>query len=145
MNKQVILAVLLAFGIASPVWAANRTSNFGMVGIAAGQTVRINVVNTIGDPDILPTPVVLTFFDNEGRIIIEEASISLRPGQSAFLDFNANTRELLQGERFQLRTRVRKTDNPETRINEASGIRSTMEIFDSETGKSSIFIGDPDI
>ncbi|MCE7913017.1 MAG: hypothetical protein DCC43_15560, partial [Candidatus Brocadia sp.] len=74
-----------------------------MIGIVTGQTVRINVVNTIGDPDILPTPVTLKFLNSAGRVIGAERTTNLRPGRSVSLDLNADTLELGSGVRYQLR------------------------------------------
>ncbi len=140
MRKKVILAALLAFGITSPVWAATENDHSGMIGIVTGQTVRINVVNTIGDPDILPSPVTLKFLNSAGRVIGTQRTINLRPGRSVSLDLNADTLELGTGVRYQLRVLVTKTDDPETPINEAKEIISTVEIFDNNTGMTRLVI-----
>ncbi len=124
----------------SPVWAATENNHSGMIGIVTGQTVRINVVNTIGDPDILPTPVTLKFLNSAGRVIGAERTTNLRPGRSVSLDLNADTLELGSGVRYQLRVMVTKTDDPETPINEAREILSTVEIFDNNTGMTRLVI-----
>src|SRR5205807_9867444 len=75
---------------------------FGMVGITRGQTMRLNIVNLINPPEpdkkSPPDPcrVVLSFRDaagqpfrnSDGQVIRRE--VTLQPGESDFLDLNAD-------------------------------------------------------
>lgn len=86
MKKLAVLAVLMAVGIASPVWA----EKFGMVGIVAGQTARLNVVNTIGDPNTRPNcRVALGILDSQGNILVDDPDQIPGRGQATFLELNA--------------------------------------------------------
>ena len=64
-NQACVLAVVMALGTAGSVWAADGI-RFGMVGLAAFQTARLNVVNTYQDPNLAPCRLQLSFFYSEG-------------------------------------------------------------------------------
>ena len=99
--------------VAPPV--GDRIS-FGMVGITAGQTIRLSVVNTIPYDSAFPpgpTRVVLTFLDANGHRLrsrdgsIIRRAIELQPEQAAFLDLNADDLQYPPGpSRLQLRAVV---------------------------------------
>jgi len=72
--------------------------SFGMVGITAGQTVRINIANTIMPNDSGwppgPTRVVMSFRGMNGQLIrnrngeVVRKAVDLERGDSTFLDFD---------------------------------------------------------
>src|SRR5215813_4955662 len=80
--------------------AVERQPLFGMVGITRGQTLRLNVANLEqpGDSTIPPGPcrAVLTFRDDTGNPFTDSngdvirRAVDLQPGESAFLDLNAD-------------------------------------------------------
>ena len=91
--------------------------SFGMVGITAGQTIRLNVVNTQPPPtgDFPPGPsrVVLTFLDADGHRLrhrdgsIIRRAVELQPEHATFLDLNADDLQYPPGpSRLQLRAVV---------------------------------------
>jgi hypothetical protein len=111
-NKQelslitVIIAVaaVVAIGViykTQPVRAFNPQPDppgYGLVGVTAGQTVRIGVINTGDppDPDTNPARVVLTFKDASGHLFRNADNtpirriVLLRGGESASLALNAD-------------------------------------------------------
>src|SRR5262245_15954653 len=146
--------------------AVERQPLFGMVGITGGQTLRLNVANLErpGAGAIPPGPcrAVLTFrddaglpfTDSNGEVIRRE--VDLQPGQSAFLDLNADlfgppsTNGAVTPARLQLRPFVRVLNAPGDPDVPPGPCFPTMEVFDNATGRSSLFSagfeppGDPD-
>src|ERR1041384_4364242 len=90
-RRLIALVVLLAAGAAAggarsrKAWAFNPQpeppGRWGMFGIVEGQTARVSVVNTSGDPRVPPGPcrVVLAFVDASGEVL-KESRRALRPG-----------------------------------------------------------------
>lgn len=112
---------------------------FGMVGIARGQVLRLNVVS-IDNPDLKPAPVrlELMFLDSEGHPFLNpdgtpvRKRVVLAPGQADFLDISFPP--FLDGGRVQIRAVVRSIDNPD--------FITTLEGFDTETGRTFFVIED---
>jgi hypothetical protein len=134
-----------------------NTISSGMVGIAQGQTIRLNVVNT-GEIGCPCQRVILNFRDAEGQLLrrsdgsIVEQSMNLEPGRAMFLDLNYN--ELPPGPtRLQLRAIVRFVPPgsdaesggfERTRpVHNADDFVTTIEIFDNATGASEIVVQPP--
>ena len=97
------IAIFAAFRSAKPVQAqtelpppTNERISFGMVGITAGQTVRVSVSNTIMPNDSGwppgPTRVVVTFRLLNGQLLrnrsgeVIRKTVDLERGDSTFLD-----------------------------------------------------------
>src|SRR6266508_3836999 len=57
-----------------------------MVGLANGQTARLNVVN-IGDPNSSPCEVQMVFYDGQGKALASDIQ-KLDPGVATFLDLH---------------------------------------------------------
>jgi hypothetical protein len=126
---------------------ARDATLFGMIGLARGQTARLNVVNLRSIPAAdataypvpLPVPcaVRLRFLDQRGNTIAR-ALESILPGDGAFLDlpFHEAIPQGFQGRRFQIRAIVQVVRQPEDARRCAT--ISTMEIFDNETGRTSV-------
>jgi hypothetical protein len=108
----------------------------GMFGVARGQIARINAVN-IGNPDTRPIRIELMFFDEMGLVVGRDMKI-IAPGQATFFDvmFDATRGE----NRVELRAVVTALGGPDTR-----NLKTTVEIFDADTGRNTVFIGNPDI
>jgi hypothetical protein len=130
------IALVFFFGVhAQPVQAYDQTDEkpSPMVGLAKGQTARLNMVN-IGDPNLNPCEVEMVFYDNQGNALAS-ATQKLDPGVATFLDLsyaavgNPNIR-------VQIRAWVKVIGDPTLCL-------SSLEVFDDETGKTAIFIGDP--
>lgn len=107
-----------------------------MVGLAEGQTARLNVVN-IGDSNSDSCQVQMIFYDNEGKQLALDTQ-RIDPGIATFLDLSYND----VGNpniRVQIRSWVRVL------IGDPSICLSSLEVFDDETGKTTLFVGDPHI
>jgi hypothetical protein len=93
----------------------NRIS-FGLVGITAGQTMRISVVNTLmpNDANLPPDPcrVVLNFRNSSGQLVrnrngeVIRKVVDLERGESTFLDLNFDGIPPPISDRLQLRAVV---------------------------------------
>ena len=154
----VAFAALLTLGIfpgtrqvhAQDVAPVGDRISFGMVGITAGQTVRLSVVNTIPyDSALPPSPirVVMTFFGADGHRLrhrdgsIIRRAIELQPEQATFLDLNADDLQFPPGpSRLQLRAVVNAfpPPNPESGVPPPTNDRivPSVEIFNNANGRT---------
>ncbi len=141
------LAVLLAAGVFSRHAGAFNPQpdppGYGMVGIADGETARLNIVN-VGVPDpttgIPPGPcrARLQFVDADGN---ELASRGVAPemGHAKFLDFTPRFVPVDTAAGAPLRAEIRAvvlTDNGVP----PGPCRVTLEIFDNVTGRSEVVL-----
>jgi hypothetical protein len=125
---------------------ARDVTLFGMIGLARGQVARLNVVNLRSVPAAEPTPyqvpgpvpctVRLRFLDQRGNPVARSLE-SILPGDGAFLDlpFHEAVPPGFQGRRFQIRAIVQVVRQPE---DARCATISTVEIFDNETGRTSV-------
>ncbi len=154
------LAILAAFGIfrnTTPVKAQdqqpppiNDRISFGMVGITAGQTIRINVTDIqipppIGDLPPGPYRVVMAFRGMNGQLVrdrngdVVRRAVDLERGDSTFLDLDFD--QWPPGPiRVQLRpvVTVQQPPNPETNELPPIGdrIASTVEVINNANGRT---------
>ena len=106
----------------------------GMFGIARGQIARINAAH-IGDPNTRPIQVEMALVDGTGAVVARDSQ-TIEPGQAAFFDVPFES--VGGGEnRIELRPVIGGGPQPH--------LRSSIEVFDAETGKTTVFIGDPGI
>jgi hypothetical protein len=145
------LAVVLAAGVlARPVTAWNPQPDppFAMVGIAQGQTARLNLVNTASSTaGVPPGPcrARLRFLDADGNVVARQA-VEVRAGQSTFLDFSPSTvpvntlGDAVGPIRAEIRAAVTFLDDQVP----PDPCRVNVEIFDNATGKTTVmFPPDP--
>jgi|SRR6266498_2391352 len=132
------IALVFFFGARTEPAQAYEDPNekpFPMVGLAKGQTARLNMVN-IGDPNLNPCEVQMVFYDSQGKALARDVQ-RLDPGMATFLDLsyaavgNPNIR-------VQIRAWVKVIGDPTLCL-------ASLEVFDDETGKTAVFIGDPHI
>lgn len=115
---------------------------FGMVGLTRGQTARLNAVNT-GNPDESACPVELSFVDSMGNTVGIVPCI-IPPGEADFLDLDAASLG-----RPETRVQIRATvaiGGPRRREVKAcaKNLRLTLEVFDTDTGKTAVILSDPE-
>jgi len=133
------LSILFMIGVRAEQVQAFDTTDAKpspMFGLAEGQTARLNVVN-IGDPNQGSCQVQMIFYDNEGKQLALAVQ-KIDPGIATFLDLSYND-----------------VGNPNIRVQIRSWVKvlvgdphiclSSLEVFDDETGKTTVFIGDPSI
>jgi hypothetical protein len=121
------------------------TSTTGMIGLAEGQTARLNVLN----PGILAPAVGmicsvnLAFTDGTGKLL-KTTNVSVAPGQSAPFDLISDTDLYLAiGTRVEIRAVIiPPTAIPVTSATPAScSLIGTLEIFDSSTKRTQAVLG----
>src|SRR5262250_1844404 len=91
----------------------HRQFKSGMVGIARGQIVRVNAVNTAspssqepsGEGEIDPT-ISFGIYQNPTSELLAQSKIPLKPGASAFLDVDFDTIKGDEKTRHQVRAVV---------------------------------------
>jgi hypothetical protein len=102
------------------------TPQLGLVGLALGQTVRLNVV---AFPPV-PCFDLLRFLDSHGQPQpIPDLPVALQAGQAAFLDLPAALLGLSPGQRVEVQPLVMLTDG-------TSACQATVEVFSTATGKT---------
>jgi len=128
------LAAIFSFCGAAPARATPEPHlRTGMFGVARGQLARINAVN-IGNPDVRPIQVEMMFLDEMGVVVGRDMK-TIAPGEAAFFDVMFDpTREET---RVQLRAVVAGLGGPDTK-----NLRATVEVFDGDSGKNTVFIQD---
>jgi hypothetical protein len=119
--------------------------SFGMIGLGAGQTARINVVNLVRTPPPVaisivqaPCRVELDLYDGQGKLIKQKTVSDLGFGQADFLDLA----------RSELTTTVAHVDvSGAVRVGSTQpffcNVSTTLEIFDSVTGATAAILAPP--
>ena len=129
------LGAVLAIHAPDSAQAMPRTcSGCGMFGVARGQIARINAAH-IGDAGSRPIQVEMALVDATGTVVARDSK-TIAPGQAVFIDvaFDAFGGE---GDRTELRVVI--SGEPEKNLS------SSVEVFDADTGKTTVFIGDPNL
>ncbi len=116
----------------------------GIFGVVRGQTARLNVV-ALGGPDTSPVQVQLQFLDSQGRTLARSTE-TLMPNHAAFLDLNADFVERV-GNRLQVRGVVSRLGDGSNSPPDPDRRRVivTAEVFDNDTGRTTVFIDNPDL
>lgn len=135
--KKSILGMLLIATLAAPA-AAQNAAGPDMIAITAGQAAQVNVANTGNPTSSAPCRVVIEFHDRDGRTIggLPASGVALAPGTVTSAAIEHPT--LRSGERFLVRVHVRKLESKAGQ-NECDGVRASAEVFDTDTGKTTIF------
>ena len=143
-NRNILTRLVITFGIAlvfvfgarsQKAQAVDQTDAklLPMVGLAKDQTARLNMVN-VGNPNISPCEVQMVFYDSQGKMLSRDIQ-KLEPGMATFLDL----RYAEVGDptiRVQIRAWVNVIGDPTICL-------ASLEVFNDETGRTTLFIGDP--
>jgi hypothetical protein len=126
-----LIALLLAF-LALGATKAEALVVIGgrPVGITFGQTARVTAANT-GTRAIV---VDWTVLDSNGDVLAQLVGQVIEPGKMTSFDLNADD-VVREGERIQIRV-VLSGDR-------LRGLLTSTEVFENDTGKTTVFIGDP--
>ncbi len=130
------IASLFFLGVAASAQINNHIETFGMVGVADGQTARLNVLNQgVQAPALgLVCTVALSFVDEQG-FVLKTSTVAVPPGRSAFLDLDSTADlKLATNQRQQVRAVLTQMLQGQTT---ACPVTPTLEIFDRQTGKTS--------
>jgi hypothetical protein len=125
-----------AYGQENPL-PAPPDFTFGMVGLAPGQTARLNVVNIgPGTPSPIPCFLVLAFLDDAGKEL-KQSLFRVDRGKAAFLELPASDdggRAHIRGIGF----------NPLLiPVSLSCRLLPTLEIVNNDTGASSLILTNP--
>lgn len=133
----------------APVARAHERSS-GMVGIAEGQTARVNLLS----PD-LPAPLAtgvmctanVSFINAQGTVL-KSGTLTAIPGQSVHIDLDSDADlKYAVNERHEIRATIQVPVMPPppagstTPIVPVCRLIPTMEIFDTLTGRTSVVLG----
>jgi hypothetical protein len=129
-SLSMLFALLLAFLALGVTKAQAIAVTQRPVGITFGQTARVTAANTGTRAMIIN----YTILDSMGTVLGRLDGQSIEPGKMMSFDFNADT-IVREGERIQIRI-VLSGDN-------LRGLLASTEVFENDTGKTTVFIGDP--
>ena len=124
------LALIAIFSLCAATSAQAGFNSFRPVGITFGQTARVTAANT-GTRAII---IDYTFLDSEGAVLAQLVGQVIEPGKMMSFDLNADD-VVREGERIQIRV-VISGDN-------LRRLLTSTEVFENDTGKTTVFIGDP--
>jgi hypothetical protein len=121
-----------------------QVQTFGMVGLTAGQTARLNLLN----PGVLPPMATgaicsaqVSFLDASGSVL-KTSPISVPPGQSVPFDLNRDTDVTATDQRVQIRATYQVTPPSPMLANPVQllgcSLIPTLEIFDNDTGRTQL-------
>lgn len=115
--------------------APDTDFEFGFVTEGRGQSMRLNAVYTDADTNFPPGPcrVTLSFYDGDGRLVMQTVE-TLELGKTVSLDVPAG--ELPATVRKRLRATVHVEALPGGIV---PCIMPSLEVFNTDTGKSSLF------
>jgi hypothetical protein len=150
-SPRVALGIAAAVVLAGTALARTATAfnpqpdpPFGMIGIAQGQTARLNLVNTASPDAVLLAPPCrarLRFLDADGNVLTH-MRVEVAAGHSTLLDyapaFVGTNADVVGPARAEIRAAV-TFDDAEL----APPCRITLEIFDNATGRTSILFAPP--
>ena len=117
----------------------------GMVGIADGQTVRLNLANISAPDDVLippPCRAHLQLLDADGNVLAQRR-VAIAAGHATFVDFRpsfapTNIGDVLGPPRAEIRAAVDFADGVFP-----PPCRASLEIFDNVTGRTQIALLPP--
>lgn len=107
----------------------------GMVGLAAGQTARLNVLN----PGALAPAVgavcaaQLSFLNAQGTIL-KTTSVTVPPGESMSFNLDRDVDVIVSDLRVQVRAVIAYTSN-------TCALLPTLEVFNDDTGRTQFVVG----
>lgn len=129
---------------------APETRTSGMIGIAAGQTARVNALNRgVAAPGTgAVCSAMLTFYDEQGNML-KQSAVTVNPGAAASLDLLSDSDLSLAADQ---RKEIRATISVPAVVTPAAGTSTaaapavcrligTVEIFDSLTGRTEAQLG----
>lgn len=151
MKTRNLFLTLVLLAAVGTLFGATRASAikeadpiaFGMFGLTAGQTARLNLVNLEPGEFVPCVRVELSFIDAEGHTLLQKV-YDIERGKSAWLDLNGNQLMGRSG-RVQVRAQVRFVGTPDTRDDPFfRHCLPTLELVDNATGRTTTFLNPPE-
>jgi hypothetical protein len=130
-TSSMLIALLLAFLALGVTKAQAFIDIYRPVGITFGQTARVTSANT-GTRAII---IDYTFLDGEGAVLAQFARQVIEPGKMMSFDLNADD-IVRENNRIQIRVVI----SGDT----LRGLLTSTEVFENDTGKTTVFLGGPD-
>jgi hypothetical protein len=148
-TRSMCVLALSAMSLAAQTIPVDTVQTTPMVGIAFGQTARLNLLN----PGPVSTAVgivctaAVTYFDASGAVL-KTASLSVAPGTSMPVDLHSDTDlSLAANARREIRATIAMPAVPpptagstSTNIPPACKLVHSLEIFDSVTGRTQAIV-----
>jgi len=140
-----ILFIALAGYARAQIAPSSQTVTFGMAGLAANQVARLNVLN----PAVLAGPSAcsaeVSFLDSQGTVLKTD-TFQIREGTAAFLDLDWSEVNS-SADRIQIRATLKTTQiiagpPPQGPAASVCALFPTLELFDKDTGKTTILVSD---
>ena len=133
----------------TPIAIPSTEFSSGMVGLASGQTARLNVVNVgVPTPSPLPCVLVLAFLDSDGKIL-KQMFVSVMTGKAALLDLAESDIDGTSDGPDAARPQIRGIGynpllSPGPAIPQplSCNLVPTLELFDKETGRTAVIVTD---
>ena len=120
---------------------------FSPVAFAFGQTARVNIAQ-IGDPTLFPAGaacgIIVNYFAADGSPLAPPFRGQVEPGKIVFVDLDRNSLPI-RTNRVPFRVAVRLISDPNFPPDPCSQIRASVEVYDNFTGRTMVFIGNPNI
>jgi hypothetical protein len=118
-----------------PLVLPSPSFSFGMAGLAAGQSVRLNVLNLVRTPPPVaiaqfPCKVEIDLYDSTGKMVKQKVVANLGYGQADFLDLDRT--ELAGSQRIEISGGVVVGSNQSF----FCSIAPNLEVYDTSTGKT---------
>jgi hypothetical protein len=146
-TSRTLLPILIGIVAACTIWLTERAKAqdqtvsalyaFGMVGIASGQTARLNVVTAGVENDFT---MELLFLDSEAKILLRSVE-KVVPGHAVLLDLHYNAiPPPINDRRHQIRALVKFTNQPARK----GYILPSLEVIDDITGRTTVLGGNPE-
>ena len=130
-TPPILVAILLAFLALGATKAQAFIDIYRPVGITFGQTARVTSANT-GTRAII---IDYTFLDGEGAVLAQFARQVIEPGKMMSFDLNADD-IVRENNRIQIRVVISGDTS--------KGLLTSIEVFENDTGKTTVFLGGPD-
>jgi hypothetical protein len=137
-----------AMALAAQTVPANTVQTTAMVGLAEGQTARLNLLNAgVQAPAVGVICTAAVAYLDGGGTVLKTASVTVDPGQSAGVVLHGDTDlNLMAGERREIRAAISIPAIPpptagSTSTAPACKLIPTLEIFDSVSGRTLVVLG----
>ena len=127
-SSKLILLLLIGLALSATTAQAIVIEGSRPVGITFGQTARVTAANTG------TTAIVISggkFLDSDGNILAEFASQAIDPGKMMSFDLNADD-IIRESNRIEIRGQLT--------ADTSRGLLISAEVFENDTGKTTVFI-----